>query len=98
MPNSSISGSGNAIHFGGLRLRVVGSGNLEVSIATLEDVIVKTNSPIVLAEPNRIEPYRILNFTTQRASIKLQTVNENEWFKINQLVVYARPVFQNYPQ
>lgn len=98
MPKSGPSGSGNVTHFAGVRLRVVGSGNLQITVGTLEDVITKSPSAIVMDEPTRIEPYRIVNFMSQRASFQFKTTAENEWFKVNQLVVYMKPVFTNYPQ
>jgi hypothetical protein len=90
-------GSENINHFAGWRLRVIGNGNLKSTIGTLNDVITKDLFPMPMTDPARIEPYRIINFMSQRAAIEYKTTELDEWFQINTLVIFIKPVFTQYP-
>jgi len=50
-----------------------------------------------MTDPARIEPYRIINFMSQRAAIEYKTTELDEWFQINTLVIFIKPVFTQYP-
>jgi hypothetical protein len=90
-------GVGNINHFAQYRLRVVGTGNLKAQISTLNDVIIKTMVPLPLATPNRIEPLRIINFVSQMAALEFKTTEINEFFQINTLVIFLKPIYTQYP-
>jgi hypothetical protein len=87
----------NVNHFGGVRMRVVGSGNLLMSFYSLDDVRSQTLVPFSLSSSTRFEPFRLANFTEQRASLEIKTTVINEWFRINRVIIFARPVAVEYP-
>ena len=91
------SGGENIVHFNGVRMRVVGSGNLLMSLYSLDDVRSFTLVPFTLASTTRFEPFRLANFMEQRASLEIKTTAINEWFRINRVLVYAKPTFVDYP-
>ena len=85
-------------HFNGVRLRLTGSGNLDVTIYSLDDVKSFTpGSPLIMADPTDREPLKKLSLMTQRASIEFSTDEINEYFRINRIIIFSRPVFANFP-
>lgn len=98
MAKKSSGQTENINHFAGIRLRVIGNGNLTPEFRTLGNVITKTLVDIPMTNPARIEPYRIANFISQRATLKLGTTQLDEWFEINTLVIFLKPIFAQYPQ
>jgi len=85
------------IHFGAIRLRVVGSGNLIPTFYSLDNI----TSQVLVALPMSVttdkEPTRLANFISQKAFLKLGTTELNEYFKIDKVIVYIRPIFMEYP-
>ncbi len=90
-------GVGNINHFSQYRFRIVGNGNLKAQISTLNDVITKTMVPLPMTNPARIEPLRIINFMSQFATLEFKTTEINEFFQINTLVIFLKPVYTQYP-
>lgn len=97
MPRSQGS-SGEAIqHFSHLRLRVVGSGALKGQLLSLDDVKIKDLPNATMAPIARIEPTVLTNFVEQRARVKFYTTEENEWFRINRIIVFIKDFGSEYP-
>lgn len=84
-------------HVVGVRMRVVGSGNMDLALADLDDIQVQTLVPIVMAATTRIEPFRLSNLQSQRIRLVGQVTEINEWFQIQRILIYAKPVAQEYP-
>src|SRR6187399_3003721 len=94
----SEGSSGESIsHYAAIRVRVTGTGNLKMSVSSLDDVRSKTLVPFVMQPLNRIIPTRLVNFTEQRASFELKTTEIDEKFRINRIVIFTREVFTSYP-
>lgn len=91
------SGTENINHIAGIRLRVIGNGDLIPEVASLDDIITKTLTVMPMTSTARIEPYRIVNFVSQRATLKLTTTQLDEWFQINTIVIFLKPIFSQYP-
>jgi hypothetical protein len=97
MPRSQGS-SGEAIqHFSHLRLRVVGSGVLRGALYSLDDVRTRALPNYTMASLSRIEPTILTNFVEQRARYKFYTTDENEWFRINRVIVFLKDYGSEYP-
>lgn len=43
------------------------------------------------------EPQRLANFTNQRVQFELKTTEINEYFIINRIIVFAKPIWSEYP-
>lgn len=96
---SQGSGGEDLIHFGIFRFRVTGSGNLRLTLYSLDEEKSTTcPNPIVMSTTTRIEPTKLFNMITQRAKLKIQTTAIDEYFRINRIVVFAKPVFTDYPR
>lgn len=89
---------GGLIHFGVSRYRVTGSGNLQLSLNTLDDIRIATLPSIPMAVTTEIEPTVICNFVSQRACLVFQTTNINEVFTISRITIFVKQVATGIPQ
>lgn len=89
---------GSILHFAGTRLRVTGSGNLKLSLNSLQNVNVATLTPIPMADPTSREPVVLANFINQRGQLKFGTTVINEVFNISRIVIFVKPIWTGYPQ
>jgi hypothetical protein len=87
----------NVSHFAAIRIRVNGTGELKMSVHSLDDVRSKTLVPFQMNLQNRIIPTRLVNFMEQRASFTIGTTQLDEHFRINRIVIYTKEVFTSYP-
>lgn len=101
MPKGSViptGSSGEVIsHFAGVRIRVNGSGNLRLSLFSLDDVTSVILIPITMANPTRIVPTRLANFQEHRASLELKTTAIDEFMSVNRIIIFSKAVFTEWP-
>lgn len=102
MPKYSMESHGESInHFNGVRLRVIGNGNLRV--ATYQqggdntDVLNQTLVPYVMSTSTSRQPTLGMNGRKQRLSLEIKITDINEWFQINRLVVFMKPLYSSFP-
>ena len=84
-------------HFTGVRMRVVGSGSLEMTLLSQDAIRSVTLTPFTLALTARTSPFRLTNFVEQRAQLEGKTDTINEIFRINRIVIYAKPLWVEEP-
>lgn len=84
-------------HFASIRIRVDGTGDLQLAVFSLGDLNSKLLVPLTMAPKNRFSPTRIVNFVEQRASFELKTINMNEKFRINRIVIFTKELYKSYP-
>jgi hypothetical protein len=94
---SEMSSGENISHFAAIRVRVNGTGSLNMTVYSLDDVRSKTLVPITMQASTRIIPTRLVNFTEQRAAFELGTTAIDEKFRINRIVIFMKEVFTSYP-
>ena len=87
----------NISHFAAIRVRVNGTGNLVMSVHSLDDVKNKKLVPLVMTPTARIIPTRLVNFLEQRACFELKTVGLDDEFKINRIIVFMKETYSSYP-
>lgn len=90
--------SGDRVHFGAIRLRVNGSGNLKSSFASLDSVRTQQLADFALMNTTDIEPVILANFTQQRASLTLQLTGLGDWFFLTKITVFVKQVATSIPQ
>lgn len=96
--NASVGAhSEEVLHFAGVRLRVTGIGNLDLVFASLDTIDTQTLSPIVMANSTAREPTRLANFISQRGMLRVGTNVIDEVFRINRIIVFAKPIWSQYP-
>jgi len=87
----------NISHFAAIRVRVTGTGNLQMKVYSIDDVKSKTLVPFVMQQTSRIIPTRIVNFMEQRAAFEITAPGMDEYFRINRITVYIKEVYTSYP-
>jgi|SRR6187551_190482 len=96
--SSELSSSqDNIVHYTSVRMRITGSGQLEMAMFSQDDVFSSTLVPFNMQSVTNIRPTRLMNFQHQRACLEGKTDVAGEWFSINKIVIYAKEVFVNYP-
>lgn len=94
----SEASSGESVsHFAAIRIRLNGTGQLKMSVHSLDDIRSKALVPFVMQSQTRIIPTRLVNFMEQRASFELKTTEINEKFRINRIVIFQKEVFTSVP-
>lgn len=84
-------------HFGSVRLRVTGSGTLELKLLSMDAVFTRTLGDITMSSESNKESLRPTNFTQQRAQLEIKTSEINEVFLISKIVVYTKPIASAFP-
>ena len=93
---SGSSGEGIS-HFNAVRMRIVGIGDLKMTMYSLDDVKSKDLLAFTLSATSNIEPTRLTNFIEQRASLKGYTTELGEYFKINRIIIFSKELWSSYP-
>ena len=84
-------------HYGAVRMRVTGSGALQMKLISLDDVRELELVDFTLAATTNIEPTRLCNFTDQSAYLEIKTTEIDERFEISKIVIFTKPVASNRP-
>lgn len=88
----------NILHFGAVKMRVNGEGNLQQYLISLDNV----ESSDALAEQamtpaSSREPTTLTNFISQRAKYRVGISEIDEWFKFSRILIYVKPIYTQYP-
>lgn len=86
------------LHFGSVRYRVVGNGNLVQTLIGLDDVVSQILTPLVLSTVSGREKVVLSNFKSQRTRLRLETTEINEWFNFNRVILFVKNIYSGYPQ
>ncbi len=86
----------NIIHFGSLRYRVTGTGELRTTLRSLQDVDNAILVPLELEDRTDKEPTILSNFMKQRAQADIRTVDIDEVFLMSKIVVYVKQTYTQY--
>lgn len=94
----------NILHYGGVRLRIVGSGNAAGSSASVIPKLYSLDgsftttlaTQLVTSGPGR-EYVALSNFITTLARLELKTTAVNDVMKINRIILYVKEMWANYP-
>lgn len=100
MPGSSArqgSAGENISHFTAVRMRITGFGDLKMKMLSLDDVKTVNLTSITIPSASNIQPTRIMNFMQQRAAFRMETTEINEFFRVNRIILFTKPVFTSYP-
>lgn len=94
MANSFI---GEILHFGSIRYRVTGSGNLRTTLLSLDDVNQQSLPVYAMVSSTAKELSILANFRSQRSKIRIETTAINETFNISKIVVFIKPTAAGFP-
>jgi len=93
----SRGGGENIIHFNAIRMRLTGDGSLLMTMYGLDDANEQELVPFTMVAATNREPTRLANFQDQRAALKIETTEIDEFFKINRIIVFAKELWTSYP-
>lgn len=97
MPKNSFAGE--LIHFGSVRMRVLGSGNLQLSLHSLDEALNSVDlTDVSLETSTNRESLTLSNFIDQYGQLEVKTTELNEYFEISRIIIFIRPVGTGYPQ
>lgn len=88
---------GDILHFGGVRIRIKGTGNLLMSIYSLDEIKSKTLVPFVMQDVTDKMPFRLINFNTQKAKIKFGTNDLDDQFQLDRAIIFVKKLFTMHP-
>lgn len=88
----------NIVHVAGVRFRVVGTGNLQLSFKGYDDVDTQTLVPIAMTTSPGREKTRLANFISQSTRLRGETTEINEIMRVNHIWIYAKEIWKNYPE
>ncbi len=94
---SNRSQGENITHFTGVRMRVTGVGELEMTLLSLDDVKAQQLLPFTMSSATNREPLRLSNFNEQRCYLHLGTDVIDEYFRINRIILFAKEIYTSYP-
>ncbi len=84
-------------HIVAVRLRVVGTGNLLLSLEDYDAIQTQSLVALPMQASTRIEPMRLANFQSQRTRLIGQVTELDENFDIHRIIIFAKPVATEYP-
>lgn len=90
-------GGSKILHAAGIRIRVVGSGNLRPTMQGYDDIRTRTLQLIVMSSTSFKEKTRLTNFKSQAIKLKLETTAINEIMRVNHIWVYIKALYTDYP-
>jgi hypothetical protein len=85
-------------HYGAVRLRVNGFGNLRMTLFSLDESLSDVLVPITMSAATDVEPNRLSNLTQQRAKLLIQTTGISENFLISKIIIFVKPVAKSWPE
>lgn len=93
----SAGGGENILHCAGVRLRIVGAGNLDMTLYGLDSIRSYPMLTLPMTATSDIELTRIANFRSQRIQLAFGVDVINEYFKISKIVFFAKASATSYP-
>ena len=88
----------NITHFGSVRLRVQGSGNLLQRLISLDAIYQNVLTPVVMTPTTNRFSSTLANMSEQKAQLELKIEEIDEWFEIHSVIIYIKPIYTGFPQ
>lgn len=90
-------GGEDRLHITGVRLRVIGEGDLRMTLASFSNTRTSTLVPLPMLTATDIEQTKLSNFRSQRTRVEISVLEIDEWFEISRLIVFVKPSATSYP-
>ena len=85
------------LHFAAVRMRLIGTGELDMQFRSLQGVKTQDLVPFTMTLTTDIEPTRLCNFKSQRAYLRVSTDEFQEYFRINRIIVFTNQLWTSFP-
>lgn len=86
------------VHYTGIRCRVRGAGNLKLKLLSLSEVYDYDCVPLAMQTATNRRPTQLCNFNQERACIRIETTEKDEYFQISDITVFVKPIATGWPQ
>lgn len=95
---TALFGDHQLTHIASVRMRVIGVGDLQTVVKTINNVrnIQLANIPMQLT--NGREPAILANFTTQKIKLRIFTDQINEVLHVTRVIMFVKPIYTGRPQ
>jgi hypothetical protein len=101
MPKGSARSHGSSgeyvSHFNAVRMRVVGTGALKLTLFSLDDLEWEQLADIEMSERTSVIPTALASFVQQRTSLEVKTTTINDYFRINRIIIFSKFFASEYP-
>ncbi len=84
-------------HIGAVRLRVVGSGNLDMTLYSLDTIRSESLPVVAMSSVNNVVPLVLANFNEQRIQLDGRVNAIDETYVISKIIIFTKPVATEYP-
>jgi hypothetical protein len=84
-------------HYTAIKIRAQGTGNLKLKFQSLSEVYEQDLVPLSLEASTNRQATRLSNFNQERATLKIETTEINEYFEIKKIIIFFKPVATDYP-
>ena len=85
------------LHFGALRFRITGTGQMTATVYNLDKTQSFTPNSIQMDGIDGSEPLILTNLNTQRAILRMETNTQGAYFEVSRIVLYQKPIWEDYP-
>lgn len=85
-------------HFNVVRMRIQGSGTFELRLISLGATETLSLADITMSSATNKYPTVLSNFMQQKAQLEGKTTSIDEVFQIDEILIFAKPVFTAFPQ
>lgn len=90
--------NGEILHSNAVRLRVTGSGSLNLTLKSLDEILENELIPITMEATTYKEPTQLANLESQRIMLEFGTTEINEYFTISKIIIFVKLVQTEYPR
>ena len=84
-------------HFNPVEIRVEGSGNLRLRLLSRSATKTVTLNPIVMSTATAKTEIKKVNFKQEFAQLEIKTTGYGEYFVIDRIAVFSKPIASAYP-
>lgn len=84
-------------HVNGVRMRLNGIGNLQMTLHSLDNQRSYTMKDLVMNMTPGIEPTRLANFKTQRTLLEIKTTQKDDYMRIQRIIIFMKPSATSLP-
>lgn len=89
--------AGSILHFGAIRVRAVGVGDLKYQFQGYDDIVLENLVPHELSTTNSREQVRLSNFQGQAGKLKIYQDKRNQLMRVNHVIIFIKGMWTDYP-
>jgi hypothetical protein len=84
-------------HYTAVQYRITGAGNFSSTLFDYDEITSQALTIIQLGLTSGIEPVVLANFQSYKVKLRGEVTQISSGFKINHIIIFAKPVFTQLP-